>query len=66
MTGTADRGVTLAPDHQARRPQLTIELSEDASKGLIEHDHDEQMGARPMARVIKQHGRTSCFVRVRI
>src|SRR5262249_30120866 len=34
---------------------VTIELSEEASKWLIEHGYDEQMGARPMARVIQEH-----------
>jgi ATP-dependent Clp protease ATP-binding subunit ClpA len=35
--------------------EVTIELSEDASKWLIAHGYDEQMGARPMARVIQEH-----------
>ena len=48
-----------------------IELSEDASKRLTEHSHDEQMGARPMTRVIQSTcsptiRRSSYFVRVRI
>jgi ATP-dependent Clp protease ATP-binding subunit ClpA len=34
---------------------VTIELSDDASKWLIEHGYDEQMGARPMSRVIQEH-----------
>ena len=34
---------------------VTIELSDDASKWLIEHGYDEQMGARPMARIIQEH-----------
>src|SRR5262249_45209855 len=34
---------------------VTIELSEEASKWLIEHGNDEQMGARPMGRVIQEH-----------
>jgi ATP-dependent Clp protease ATP-binding subunit ClpA len=34
---------------------VTIELTEDASRWLIEHGYDEQMGARPMARVIQEH-----------
>jgi len=33
---------------------VTIELSEDASKWLIVHGYDEQMGARPMARLIQE------------
>jgi ATP-dependent Clp protease ATP-binding subunit ClpA len=34
---------------------VTIELSEDATKWLIEHGYDEQMGARPMGRMIQEH-----------
>src|SRR6202790_261088 len=34
---------------------VTIELSEAASKWLIQHGYDELMGARPMARVIQEH-----------
>ena len=34
---------------------VTIELSEEATAWLIEHGYDEQMGARPMARVIQEH-----------
>jgi ATP-dependent Clp protease ATP-binding subunit ClpA len=34
--------------------QVTIELSEDATKWLIEHGYDELMGARPMARLIQE------------
>src|SRR5216110_1425922 len=34
---------------------VTIELSDEASDWLIEHGYDEQMGARPMARVIQEH-----------
>jgi ATP-dependent Clp protease ATP-binding subunit ClpA len=33
---------------------VTIELTEDAAKWLIEHGYDEQMGARPMARTIQE------------
>jgi ATP-dependent Clp protease ATP-binding subunit ClpA len=33
---------------------VTIELSDDAKKWLIERGYDEQMGARPMARVIQE------------
>jgi ATP-dependent Clp protease ATP-binding subunit ClpA len=33
---------------------VTIELSDDAAKWLIEHGYDEQMGARPMARLIQE------------
>jgi ATP-dependent Clp protease ATP-binding subunit ClpA len=34
---------------------VTIELSDEASKWLIVNGYDEQMGARPMARVIQEH-----------
>jgi ATP-dependent Clp protease ATP-binding subunit ClpA len=34
---------------------VTIELSDAAKAWLIEHGYDEQMGARPMARVIQEH-----------
>jgi ATP-dependent Clp protease ATP-binding subunit ClpA len=34
---------------------VTIELSEPAKAWLIHHGYDEQMGARPMARVIQEH-----------
>jgi len=34
---------------------VTIELSDPAKAWLIEHGYDEQMGARPMARIIQEH-----------
>jgi ATP-dependent Clp protease ATP-binding subunit ClpA len=34
---------------------VTIELSEPAKAWLIHHGYDEQMGARPMARIIQEH-----------
>src|SRR5579871_2286431 len=34
---------------------VTIELSDEAAKWLIAHGYDEQMGARPMARLIQEH-----------
>jgi ATP-dependent Clp protease ATP-binding subunit ClpA len=34
---------------------ITIELSDDASNWLIDKGYDEQMGARPMARVIQEY-----------
>jgi len=34
---------------------VTIELSDEASKWLIEHGYDQQMGARPMARIMQEH-----------
>jgi ATP-dependent Clp protease ATP-binding subunit ClpA len=33
---------------------VTIELSDDASAWLVKHGYDEQMGARPMSRVIQE------------
>jgi ATP-dependent Clp protease ATP-binding subunit ClpA len=33
---------------------VTIELSDGASEWLIQHGYDEQMGARPMARLIQE------------
>ena len=34
---------------------VTIELTEEASRWLIANGYDELMGARPMARVIQEH-----------
>jgi ATP-dependent Clp protease ATP-binding subunit ClpA len=34
---------------------VTIELTEQATKWLMDHGYDELMGARPMARVIQEH-----------
>src|SRR5438309_2811272 len=34
---------------------VTIELSEEATKWLMDHGYDEQMGARPMARLIQEN-----------
>jgi ATP-dependent Clp protease ATP-binding subunit ClpA len=34
---------------------VTIELSDEATKWLIANGYDELMGARPMARVIQEH-----------
>ena len=34
---------------------VTIELSDEAAKWLMTKGYDEQMGARPMARVIQEH-----------
>jgi ATP-dependent Clp protease ATP-binding subunit ClpA len=34
---------------------VTIELSEPAKAWLVQEGYDEQMGARPMARVIQEH-----------
>jgi ATP-dependent Clp protease ATP-binding subunit ClpA len=40
---------------QLQDRNVTIELSEDASKWLAETGHDEKFGARPLARVIQEH-----------
>ena len=37
---------------------VSIELTDEARKWLVEHGYDEAMGARPMARVIQQHIKT--------
>src|SRR6266498_2678051 len=34
---------------------VTIELTEEATRWLMEHGYDEQMGARPMARLIQEN-----------
>src|ERR1700733_4641958 len=34
---------------------VTIELSEPAKAWLVQHGYDEQMGARPMSRIIQEH-----------
>src|SRR5882724_1085488 len=34
---------------------VTIELTEEATRWLMEHGYDELMGARPMARLIQEH-----------
>src|SRR5271154_5319972 len=45
----------LQLEAQLEDRDVTIELSDDAAKWLIQHGYDEQMGARPMARVIQEH-----------
>ncbi len=37
---------------------VTIELTDEARRWLVENGYDEQMGARPMARVIQLHIKT--------
>ncbi len=37
---------------------VAIELSDEATQWLVERGYDEQMGARPMARVIQEHIKT--------
>ena len=41
-------------DAQLAERNVTIELTDEARRWLIENGYDEQMGARPMARVIQQ------------
>jgi ATP-dependent Clp protease ATP-binding subunit ClpA len=45
----------LQLEAQLDERDVTIELSEEATKWLIERGYDELMGARPMARVIQEH-----------
>src|SRR6266481_7651236 len=55
---TIDRVVekfVLQLEAQLADRDVTIELSEEATKWLIERGYDQQMGARPMARVIQEH-----------
>src|SRR5262249_8435368 len=44
----------LQLERQLGDRSVTIELAEEATKWLIEHGYDEQMGARPMARLIQE------------
>ncbi len=41
-------------DAQLAERNVTIELTDEARRWLVENGYDEQMGARPMARVIQQ------------
>ncbi len=41
-------------DAQLAERNVTIELTDEARNWLVENGYDEQMGARPMARVIQQ------------
>jgi ATP-dependent Clp protease ATP-binding subunit ClpA len=45
----------LQLEAQLEDRDVTIELSDPAKAWLIQHGYDEQMGARPMARVIQEH-----------
>ncbi|HET6378276.1 MAG TPA: ATP-dependent Clp protease ATP-binding subunit ClpA [Methylocella sp.] len=45
-------------DAQLADRNVTIELTDEARNWLVEHGYDEQMGARPMARVIQQEIKT--------
>ena len=40
---------------QLQEQQVTLEVLESARLWLAEHGYDPKMGARPMARLIKQH-----------
>ena len=40
---------------QLSERQINIELSDEAAKWLAEKGYDQQMGARPLARVIQEH-----------
>jgi ATP-dependent Clp protease ATP-binding subunit ClpA len=46
-------------DAQLADRNVAIELSDQARGWLIEHGYDENMGARPMARVIQTHIKTA-------
>jgi ATP-dependent Clp protease ATP-binding subunit ClpA len=41
-------------DAQLSERNVTIELTDDARRWLVEHGYDEAMGARPMSRIIQQ------------
>src|ERR1700712_4097390 len=45
----------LQMEAQLADREVTIELSEEAAKWLVQHGYDQQMGARPMARVIQEY-----------
>ncbi len=45
-------------DAQLADRNVSIELTDEARKWLVEHGYDEAMGARPMARVIQLHIKT--------
>ncbi|NNE21117.1 MAG: ATP-dependent Clp protease ATP-binding subunit ClpA [Rhizobiales bacterium] len=45
----------LQLEAQLAERQVNIELSDEAANWLVSEGYDEQMGARPLARVIQQH-----------
>ena len=45
----------LQLEAQLSERQINIELTESAAAWLAERGYDEQMGARPLARVIQEH-----------
>src|SRR6202049_4568779 len=55
VIGMVGEEFVLAPEAQLADRDVTIELSEPAKAWLVQHGYDEQMGARPMARVIQEH-----------
>ncbi len=55
MIGNVVEKFILQLEAQLADRQVTIELSPDAKDWLIERGYDEQMGARPMARVIQEY-----------
>ena len=55
MIGIVVEKFVLQLEEQVADRDVTIELSEPAKAWLIKHGYDEQMGARPMARVIQEH-----------
>jgi ATP-dependent Clp protease ATP-binding subunit ClpA len=55
VIGTVVEKFVLQLEAQLGDRDVTIELSEPAKAWLVQHGYDEQMGARPMARVIQEH-----------
>ncbi len=55
VIGNVVEKFVLQLEAQLADRQVTIELSPDAKEWLIERGYDEQMGARPMARVIQEY-----------
>jgi ATP-dependent Clp protease ATP-binding subunit ClpA len=55
VNGMVVEKFVLQLEAQLADRDVTIELSEPAKAWLIQHGYDEQMGARPMARVIQEH-----------
>ncbi len=55
VIGNVVEKFVLQLEAQLADRQVTIELSPDAKEWLIDRGYDEQMGARPMARVIQEY-----------
>ena len=49
------RKFVLQLEAQLAERQVNIELSDEAAGWLVKMGYDEQMGARPLARVIQEH-----------